>query len=729
MAMELVDGVSLAKYVEERGLLPEKEALRLMLHAARGLTYAHEKGLVHRDVKPENLLLGKDGILRLADFGLVHESDSRTCLTTTGTCMGSPMYMSPEQCDGEIADARSDLYSLGASFYRVFTGKSPFSSSTVMGLLFQHKFEAPKDPRLLRPDLSQDVAHLLMSLLQKRRERRPETTRKVVEMIEGLAQGKHIPKPPQIESSTTGSAVEAAPATPRQTIASPPSASKAASQPESFSGLKAAAVLLLTLAVAGGTAFGLYWRFFRDGTDPKQAQNQRLESLLREKLKRATDAERAGNLREAAVLFDEALKIAPDNAEADEGAKRIEKRRLTSEDLKREAEALEKDGRWEEATAAAQKAASLDAALNPYAERLFGMRSFSALRKRAAAEEQAENWSKAADLYEQAAQVAPDSTDAALAKSNAGECRGRAKNKQANREMDLATEKERRFREYLSKGDNALDEELWNAARSYFDAAQKEKPEEAVLIRNKIDGAFARERIAAGDEKRRAGDKVGARKDYQYVVSQWPLHGPPARQRLAELDQEDAKRPGLRERVVDLIRKRDAKGTAAELRSAAQPLDETLRPLQRAVEQWEVCDRIYSEVQQLLDTALARLQEAKKMESDDVTNELLRSIGELKTRFDAKAKLVPEQLLAERWSAAETSLTGARNDANEARLEFRKATGHYNQLAAKYAGRLSVKIPFVKIEAGTNNALKQKTFQRIADDFRDLAQRADMLRQ
>jgi formylglycine-generating enzyme required for sulfatase activity len=201
IAMEFVEGASLGAFLEEKHLLPESEGLALMQQAAKGLAAAHAMGLVHRDIKPDNLLLSKDRkTLRIVDFGLVRESASETRLTVTGAQMGTPQFMSPEQSDGEQADARADLYSLGATFFKVFTGRVPFEATSVLNQLFKHKFEAPPDPCSLNPELSRNVRNLLLTLLAKRREDRPRSAEAVVDLIEDIKAGKEIPEPPAFKS-------------------------------------------------------------------------------------------------------------------------------------------------------------------------------------------------------------------------------------------------------------------------------------------------------------------------------------------------------------------------------------------------------------------------------------------------------------------------------------------------------------------------------------------------
>ena len=204
IAMEFIEGASLGDFLDEKKSLPETEGLELMLQAAKGLSAAHEMGLVHRDVKPDNLLLSKDyRTLRIVDFGLVMDRASETRLTVTGAQMGTPQYMSPEQTDGDEADARADLYSLGATFFRVFTGRVPFEASSVMNQLFKHKFEAPPDPCSLNAELSRNTRNLLLTLLAKRRDDRPESAAKLVSLIEDIKAGKDIPAPPAFTTPLT----------------------------------------------------------------------------------------------------------------------------------------------------------------------------------------------------------------------------------------------------------------------------------------------------------------------------------------------------------------------------------------------------------------------------------------------------------------------------------------------------------------------------------------------
>ncbi|HZY88438.1 MAG TPA: serine/threonine-protein kinase, partial [Gemmataceae bacterium] len=159
LVLEYVEGMNLEQLVRRRGRLAEREALAVVADAARGLAEAHAAGVVHRDVKPENVLLpagGGEVRAKLSDFGLarhVVESESLN-LTRAGAVLGTPLYMSPEQCAGATLDARSDVYSLGATLYHALAGRPPFSADSLLALLAMHARQAPPPLRKLDPPVS-----------------------------------------------------------------------------------------------------------------------------------------------------------------------------------------------------------------------------------------------------------------------------------------------------------------------------------------------------------------------------------------------------------------------------------------------------------------------------------------------------------------------------------------------------------------------------------------------
>jgi len=138
IAMEYVHGGDLRTRIEERGALPSDEALDLVARIARALGYAHQRGIVHRDIKPANILFRSDGTALLTDFGIAKRTTVDSELTSTGTILGSPFYMSPEQAEGLAVDGRTDIYSLGVILYELLTGQRPYLGDTAIKVIMQH---------------------------------------------------------------------------------------------------------------------------------------------------------------------------------------------------------------------------------------------------------------------------------------------------------------------------------------------------------------------------------------------------------------------------------------------------------------------------------------------------------------------------------------------------------------------------------------------------------------
>ena len=154
IVFEYVDGENLKSLVEREGPLSEREAITLALQIARALGFAHEHGLVHRDVKPQNVLLNGDGQAKVTDFGIARSLDVHGGLTQTGTVMGTSDYIPPEQARGQHVDAQGDIYSLGAVLYELLTGEVPFPGDNFVAVALRHINEPPPSLRERRPELS-----------------------------------------------------------------------------------------------------------------------------------------------------------------------------------------------------------------------------------------------------------------------------------------------------------------------------------------------------------------------------------------------------------------------------------------------------------------------------------------------------------------------------------------------------------------------------------------------
>ncbi len=174
IVMPFVQGGTLANLMQGRPL-PLRQILALISPLGDALDYAHAHGLIHRDVKPGNVLMDERGHCLLTDFGLAKIMEGSTKLTTTGSILGTPAYMSPEQGLGKKLDGRSDIYSLGVILYEMATGRAPYDAETPMGIMIKHIGEPLPLPRALNPDLPEAVEHVIVKALAKDPEDRYQT--------------------------------------------------------------------------------------------------------------------------------------------------------------------------------------------------------------------------------------------------------------------------------------------------------------------------------------------------------------------------------------------------------------------------------------------------------------------------------------------------------------------------------------------------------------------------
>jgi len=181
---------SLAERLEAEPLLSEREVARTARDIARALAFAHETGIIHRDIKTNNILLTEEGDGVLTDFGIARAVAGYVSSTGKQMTIGTPHYISPEQARGQVLDGRTDLYALGVTMYRSLTGQLPFRAGDWYELARLHVEEPPTPPREIRPEISRAFEKIVLTCLEKDRERRYPTAKELAEDLEGILTGK-----------------------------------------------------------------------------------------------------------------------------------------------------------------------------------------------------------------------------------------------------------------------------------------------------------------------------------------------------------------------------------------------------------------------------------------------------------------------------------------------------------------------------------------------------------
>ncbi|HEX7899703.1 MAG TPA: bifunctional serine/threonine-protein kinase/formylglycine-generating enzyme family protein [Planctomycetota bacterium] len=201
-AMEFVEGETLGDRLRRQDVFPPDEATRVVLQIARGLAYAHAQGVIHRDIKPDNIILSLDGVAKILDMGLSKNMEGDLAYrTTTGVMVGTPHYIAPEQAraDQDI-DGRADIYGLGATYYHLVTGETPYQGSTAVEVIAQHLNKQLPDPRDVRDGIPDGVVHVLRRMMAKEREDRYADGRALIADLEVVLQGR-VPDSQALEAS------------------------------------------------------------------------------------------------------------------------------------------------------------------------------------------------------------------------------------------------------------------------------------------------------------------------------------------------------------------------------------------------------------------------------------------------------------------------------------------------------------------------------------------------
>jgi serine/threonine-protein kinase len=167
IVMEYVDGVTLRDIVHTEGPMPSKRAIEVIADASQALNFSHQHGIIHRDVKPANIMISKTGAVKVMDFGIARALADANSVTQTAAVIGTAQYLSPEQARGEKVDARSDVYSLGCVLYEILTGEPPFTGDSPVAVAYQHVREDPVPPSQRHNDITPDLDAVVLKALAK----------------------------------------------------------------------------------------------------------------------------------------------------------------------------------------------------------------------------------------------------------------------------------------------------------------------------------------------------------------------------------------------------------------------------------------------------------------------------------------------------------------------------------------------------------------------------------
>ena len=190
IVMELIDGITLKQYMEKRGQLNWRESLYFITQIVRALGHAHSRGIIHRDIKPQNIMVLRDGSVKVADFGIACLADSAQTLTQEA--LGSVHYISPEQARGDRPDARSDIYSSGVVLYEMLTGRLPFEGESAVSVAIQHLSSIPLAPREINPDIPEQLELICMKAMAPDLEHRYQSADAMIADLEAFRKNPEV---------------------------------------------------------------------------------------------------------------------------------------------------------------------------------------------------------------------------------------------------------------------------------------------------------------------------------------------------------------------------------------------------------------------------------------------------------------------------------------------------------------------------------------------------------
>ena len=260
IVMEYVDGEALSSIIRTQSPIPAAQAASIASDIAKALAYAHRHGVVHRDVKPGNVLITADGQVKVTDFGIARAMGADEQVTQTGLVMGTATYFSPEQAQGFAVDGRSDIYSLGVVLYEMVTGKPPFSGESPVSIAYQHVRERPQPPSLVNPEIPASLEAVILQAMAKSPADRYQSADAMRADLDRFAHGQPVLAPPAPDELTTAavpSAAEFAPAG-AETFASDAEGGPRRSTPYWIASGGVFAVAIALIIFFGGRSLGYF---------------------------------------------------------------------------------------------------------------------------------------------------------------------------------------------------------------------------------------------------------------------------------------------------------------------------------------------------------------------------------------------------------------------------------------------------------------------------------------
>jgi eukaryotic-like serine/threonine-protein kinase len=339
MALEYVEGRNLRDYLSRKGPPDAAIAINIMRQIAAALQRAHELGFVHRDIKPENILLTRKGEVKVADFGLSRcfAGEQPLNITQSGVTMGTPLYMSPEQVQGQTVDPRSDIYSFGVTCYHMLAGEPPFKGQAPFEVALQHVQSTPVPLADVRPDLPPELCAIIARMMAKKPDDRYQTAREVLRDLTRIREGSSTLAQAALAQSASSSSTQVHPA-PSAAVPAVSDSQALPPSPAHWGRWMLVAALLLAVGFVGA---GVHWK-----TNPRKLTNggnveaspleqfpnpaRAQEDELRKRLSVYTksDHEVLNALLELAILlvrekrYDEALELFPDDRKSLPGDKK-----------------------------------------------------------------------------------------------------------------------------------------------------------------------------------------------------------------------------------------------------------------------------------------------------------------------------------------------------------------------------------------------------------------------